>query len=113
MPPNTVSVTRPGIMGNPFPVDCYGQAGAVDLYRRWLTGNMSSREMSELSRCDKWSSPPTISLVSVRQWVREEIPKLRGKNLVCWCSLDKPCHADVLLELANKVIPIPEERPFQ
>jgi hypothetical protein len=27
---------------------------------------------------------------------------LRGKNLACWCPLDKPCHADVLLELANK-----------
>lgn len=26
---------------------------------------------------------------------------LRGKNLACWCALDKPCHADVLLELAN------------
>jgi hypothetical protein len=27
---------------------------------------------------------------------------LRGKNLACWCPLDKPCHADVLLELANR-----------
>lgn len=27
---------------------------------------------------------------------------LRGKNLACWCALDKPCHADVLLELANR-----------
>lgn len=27
---------------------------------------------------------------------------LRGKDLACWCSLDEPCHADVLLELANK-----------
>jgi hypothetical protein len=30
------------------------------------------------------------------------LPELRGKNLACWCPLDKPCHADVLLELANK-----------
>jgi uncharacterized protein DUF4326 len=27
--------------------------------------------------------------------------ELRGKDLVCWCALDQPCHADVLLELAN------------
>lgn len=27
--------------------------------------------------------------------------RLRGHDLVCWCPLDKPCHADVLLELAN------------
>jgi hypothetical protein len=27
---------------------------------------------------------------------------LRGKNLACWCGPDQPCHADILLELANK-----------
>jgi hypothetical protein len=27
---------------------------------------------------------------------------LRGKDLACWRPLDHPCHADVLLELANK-----------
>lgn len=27
--------------------------------------------------------------------------ELRGKDLACWCPLDKPCHADVLLEIAN------------
>jgi hypothetical protein len=27
---------------------------------------------------------------------------LRGKNLACWCRLDAPCHADVLLKLANE-----------
>lgn len=26
---------------------------------------------------------------------------LRGRDLACWCPLDAPCHADVLLELAN------------
>jgi hypothetical protein len=30
-----------------------------------------------------------------------DIARLRGKTLVCWCALDQPCHADVLLELAN------------
>lgn len=24
-----------------------------------------------------------------------------GRDLACWCPLDQPCHADVLLELAN------------
>lgn len=28
-------------------------------------------------------------------------PTLRGKNLACWCPLGSPCHADVLLEIAN------------
>lgn len=32
----------------------------------------------------------------------EEIrTELAGKDLMCWCPLDAPCHADVLLELAN------------
>jgi hypothetical protein len=26
---------------------------------------------------------------------------LAGHDLACWCPLDQPCHADVLLELAN------------
>lgn len=29
------------------------------------------------------------------------IAPLRGKDLMCWCPLDQPCHADVLLDLAN------------
>jgi hypothetical protein len=28
--------------------------------------------------------------------------ELRGKDLACWCPLDQPCHADVLLEIANQ-----------
>jgi hypothetical protein len=30
--------------------------------------------------------------------------ELRGKDLACWCPLDQPCHADVLLELANSPV---------
>ena len=26
---------------------------------------------------------------------------LRGKDLACFCKLDAPCHADILLKLAN------------
>lgn len=31
-----------------------------------------------------------------------DVEPLRGHDLVCWCPLDQPCHADVLLELANR-----------
>jgi hypothetical protein len=37
---------------------------------------------------------------------------LRGKNLACWCKAGEPCHADVLLELANRPVcdtPTPAE----
>ncbi len=31
--------------------------------------------------------------------------ELRAKLLACFCSLDKPCHADVLAEIANRPLP--------
>ena len=34
-----------------------------------------------------------------KEWIRES---LKGKNLACWCPLDQPCHADILLEIANE-----------
>lgn len=44
------------------------------------------------------------------EWQMREGPAfyapLRGKNLACWCPLDKPCHADVLLELVNSPEPL-------
>lgn len=33
--------------------------------------------------------------------------ELRGRTLMCWCPLDRPCHADVLLRVANT--PLPEQ----
>lgn len=29
------------------------------------------------------------------------VEELQGKNLMCWCPLDQPCHADTLLAIAN------------
>ena len=44
------------------------------------------------------------AVVLYRDYLREEgldPRELRGKNLICICRLSDPCHADVLLELAN------------
>jgi hypothetical protein len=38
----------------------------------------------------------------MRQTLIIRLPELRGCNLACWCKPSDPCHADVLLELANK-----------
>jgi hypothetical protein len=35
------------------------------------------------------------------EWAAVLREKLGGKDLACWCPLDQPCHADVLLEIAN------------
>ena len=31
-----------------------------------------------------------------------DLEELRGKDLVCWCTLTDPCHVDVLLKIANE-----------
>jgi hypothetical protein len=78
MPPNTVYVGRPTIWGNPFSGGTKEEA--VNSFRVDLSqGPLERRQLRERAK-------------------RE----LRGKNLACWCKPGQPCHADVLLELANK-----------
>jgi hypothetical protein len=43
-----------------------------------------------------------LRYLMIRGELRNQIHELRGKNLACWCPLNQPCHADVLLELANR-----------
>lgn len=95
MPENTVSVTRPGVFGNPFTLKAahevgyktYDACNAVRDFRAWLDG---SREV--------WTGPESEKKHAA---LMKRLPELRGKNLACWCPLDQPCHADVLIELAN------------
>lgn len=49
-----------------------------------------------VSRYREWLAAPEQAKLREEIWCR-----LRGKDLACWCPLDQPCHADVLLELAN------------
>lgn len=86
MPPNTVYVGRPTKFANPWRVDQlvgphdYPMSAheAVDNYRKWMLANQAGLER-----------------------YRVPVGELRGKDLACWCPLDQPCHADVLLEIAN------------
>ncbi len=92
MPPNTVSVSRPGQWGNQF--NSGDRSMDVEWYTAWAYDE------------DQRGFRNTASLV------------LGGRNLACWCPLCErhkdgkpldehcpdctPCHADVLLEIANK-----------
>jgi len=85
MPPNTVYVGRPTKWGNPHRIGRDGTAlECVEKYRRTIDGNI-------------WTTPNRHDIRLL----------LRGRNLACWCPLvDKdgnhvPCHADILLEIAN------------
>jgi hypothetical protein len=100
MPENTVSVARPTRWGNPYAVgQPFRKAGAstfyvtdnamaATLFRRAATGKLSADVM--------YNDPQAWGL-----YVDRAKRELRGKNLACWCALDEPCHADVLLEIAN------------
>lgn len=90
LPPNTVCVTRPGRWGNPILVDMwknYTAAAVVRDYLLWIL-----RDSSRPSLVDEYGEPPSTH--DIRRY-------LRGKNLACWCKPGDPCHADVLLEIAN------------
>ena len=85
MPANTVKVSRPGKWGNPFVVGPERTQGeAVGAFRLWLT-----------------IDGVTAGIPERKQWMLEHLHELRGKNLACWCKKGTPCHADVLMELAN------------
>lgn len=64
----------------------------------------------KVDRSTRWGNPWTAEnsggVPPVLRFACETAPlmdlsPLRGKDLACWCPLDQPCHADVLLELAN------------
>lgn len=92
MPDNTLKVDRSTVWGNPYKagVHCDHQH-AVDCHRFLVTQGRPAKTAP-------WPDTPPIAYADT---VALRIEELRGKNLACWCPLDQPCHADVLLEIAN------------
>lgn len=87
MPPGTVKVDRTTVFGNPFHAEVYGQERAVDLFEEFLYGG---DERTYLRRGEPAVYPSDALILTA----------LGGQNLACWCG-DGPCHADVLLALAE------------
>lgn len=96
MPENTVKVDRTTPWGNPYRagIHCDHQH-AVDCHRFLLTQRRPAKSAP-------W--PDTDPLI-YRDDALRNLDSIRGKNLACWCPLDQPCHADILLELANTTTP--------
>lgn len=92
MPENTVKVDRSTKWGNPFVAGRDGTVTqCVSLYRQLVIDGMVC-----------WScDAPLRQQIEALQHVRSHISALRGRNLACWCALDMPCHAAVLIEIAN------------
>ena len=94
MPEGAVSVCRPGRWGNPFRE---GETGwiPVDSSGVWSKEPHPPLTREQAVECFRFSAESTL-----REFPDHFAP-LRGKDLACFCPLDQPCHADVLLELAN------------
>lgn len=100
LPADTMNVARPTKWGNPFTAARAIEMGyampaganrfVVECFREWLTPGLYS---------DRWWMGPESD--AKKAAMRDGLAELRGKNLACWCALDAPCHADVLLDLAN------------
>ncbi len=121
MPENTVKVDRSTGFGNPFPVVksiSMSMGKATDV---WIVGTFEGPNMW---LCDTEAEATDLAVKAYRSWIavqsglrdRAQLA-LRGKNLACWCRLGKPCHADVLLEIANAALYEPTQtapaQPFE
>jgi len=93
MPEGAVYVGRGSMWGNPFAHRDRGVAARM--YRAWLTGSCRTAALLD---CRKVLPGP---LGGYRAEILAQLSFLRGRDLACWCPLDQPCHADVLLEIAN------------
>jgi hypothetical protein len=77
----------------------HGLRRAADGLGQSVSGRIRNDRRQKLTR--------EKSIALYRQYARDAFNErdlracLRGKNLACWCPLDQPCHADVLLEMAN------------
>lgn len=84
--PGAVIVARPSKWGNPYKV---GEHPHGDRRRKPYTPETAVAEYRR-----REARGAAFSAMVARE--------LRGKDLACWCALDQPCHADVLLEIANR-----------
>lgn len=116
MPPNTVKVDRTTKWGNPFVVE-EPDALTKMLGGRWYVWTCGLDAGEFIERCVSaniteeyhsygWDrgSATDIAIRKFKTLAAPFLPvaELRGKNLACWCKPGAPCHADVLLELANE-----------
>ena len=100
MPEGAVYVGRPSKWGNPYVVHEHDdRTCGEDLENCHVIDHASTpaEAVRAFEYAMRWplSGEPTVPHPDD---IRAE---LAGRDLACWCPLDQPCHADVLLEVAN------------
>lgn len=91
LPPNTVSVTHPGRYGNTWKVGTIFKEDGADDPIYGTAEVVVQKFRDDMVRLAQ-NHP---------EQARAFLAPLKGKNLACWCKPGAPCHADVLLEIAN------------
>ena len=123
-PAGAIVVARPTRWGNPFDFrrseycwlalsfGCRGDMrgrmeASVRAFREWLTSPPGC-VTREYHRGVTLGSDAIEIDIGPRLEITRQAPShleireaLRGYDLGCWCPLDSPCHADVLLAVAN------------
>ncbi|MDD7813657.1 DUF4326 domain-containing protein [Mycobacterium sp. CSUR Q5927] len=113
MPVGAVYVGRPSRWGNPFRIyhghsligptwslarDSWSHINADQCLAGYIT---SSDRLSVAEAVDQYRMLLEIRARDESERLRAWLEPLRGHDLACWCAIEQPCHADVLLELAN------------
>jgi hypothetical protein len=106
LPEGAVRVSRPGPFGNPWGVrDCAqmldltehaARYQVIEWFKQWIALANNHESLSDLGHFS--------GTREAHATLHARMHELRGKDLACWCRADEPCHADVLLELANRPV---------
>lgn len=103
--PDAVIVARPTRWGNPFDARTYGLELSLRLFRNSALGIWDPSLLDQSESNAYWDA----TYEAHTDWMRrvgfhptESIRyDLHGRDLACWCKPTDPCHADVLLSIAN------------
>jgi len=123
MPANTVKVDRSTKWGNPFnfksadygwvalSFGCRGDAAgrhqaSVVAFRQWIDNPKGRTLETDFGIVLEGPAGKLPIGARARAGLSPDHADIKaqlgGRNLACWCPLDRPCHADVLLEIANR-----------
>lgn len=90
--PDAVIVARPTRWGNPYRI------GDENPHTGEPIADRDEATMYFRAQLEMLAALVPDHYAAVVERIRDG---LAGRDLACWCPLDQPCHADVLLEIAN------------
>lgn len=121
MPEDAMYVGRPSRWGNPFRIyhehhligpswtiarTAWRHIPSTECINAYIS---SSEPMGPADAVEAFANLMHVRARDEQARLRDWLAPLVGHDLACWCPLDQPCHADVLLELANDLVTVCSE----